>query len=161
MVSLHMVLLLPAKPPRFLLQDDASNSCLVSGVSLMPSLRPPRAVLPFHSQISLLLLYYIIFIWKCLLSLGAPLCAAGLFGGGFPLSLSTLSNDNLRLITSSQNGRWSSCPAVSLRWQTEGRKLMGCISIERFLEPKMGSDLLAHVAKGAEFHLPPALSWPV
>lgn len=35
---------------------------------------------------------------------------------------------------------------------------MGCISVERFSEPKMGSGLLVHVTKGTEFDLPPALS---
>lgn len=88
MVSLHMVLLLPAKPPLFLSQDDATNSCLaVSGASLMPPLRAPGAVLPLHSQISLLRLYYLTFLQKCLLSLGAPASVQlTLFGGGFLVS---------------------------------------------------------------------------
>lgn len=72
MVSLHMVLLLLQSLHVFLPQDDATNSCLVSGASLMPPVRVPWAVLPLHSQVSLLLLYYITFLWKCLLALGAP-----------------------------------------------------------------------------------------
>lgn len=84
---MHMVLLLPAKPP-LLPQDNATNSCLaVSGASLMPPLRAPGAVSPLHSQISLLCLYYLTFLWKCLLSLGASASVQlTLFGGGFLVS---------------------------------------------------------------------------
>lgn len=48
--------------------------------------------------------------------------------------------------------------SCSLIQVTAGSKLMGCISVERFSEPKMGSGLLVHVTKGTEFDLPPALS---
>lgn len=48
----------PAKPLLFLPPNDATNSPLVvSGASLMFSLRAPEAVLPLLSQINLLPLY--------------------------------------------------------------------------------------------------------
>jgi len=95
--------------------------------------------------------------WKCLPSFSVPAC----LWGGFSLSQLSLSRDNLRFITFSQDGEWLLCPTASLRQQVAGSNLMGFISVERFLELKMGSRLQLHVVKYTEFHLPPVLSWPV
>lgn len=64
------------------------------------------------------------------------LCSVDLFGGGLLLCQTSLSTDNLRLITSSQNGRWASCPAASLRWQTAGSKLMDASLLRDFRSQK-------------------------
>lgn len=63
------------------------------------------------------------------------LCSADLFGGGFPLPQSSLSMDNLRLVTSSQNGRWPSCPAASFRWQ-QGANWWGASLLRDFRSQK-------------------------